>query len=294
MVKIKSYSYVTHNLDIPTFFQFSESVIDSLTPVVANTVELQPRFQLLKTAFTKLDEGFKWPKSAPETEKLAQINKKIEGVIMLIEHRIHDLSLYSLNEAKKASARILQKEIMDNYAGARKAAYEPGTALTTNMLQDLDKPENKEHINRLGLTEEVDTLKALKTEFQALYVTRYNKRYAHKRDGNTTQLRAVVIEEFDKFCKAASGLQLAVTDPAILSNLDEAAIIINAAIEQFTIVLNRHLRETSSNGNGDFEKPDITNPEVPEPPEPGEPGGTDPENPDIENPPLPPFLPDFE
>jgi SMC interacting uncharacterized protein involved in chromosome segregation len=86
-------------------------------------------------------------------------------------------------EAAKAIQRVF-----DLYGNVRKLSYNEETALLTNLITDLEKPENAAHCATLGITSWISALKAQNDGFQALLNER-NREYANKDSGNVKEAR---------------------------------------------------------------------------------------------------------
>ncbi|MDR2533523.1 MAG: DUF6261 family protein, partial [Tannerellaceae bacterium] len=179
--------------------------------------------------------------------------------------------------------------LLDNYACTPKIEYEGETGAIIDMMQEFDKAENVARLALLGQTANVAALKQVNIEFQALYETRFENRYAFKQGGTTLQRRKALTLELNNFCEAVNGLLLTATDPDEIDGLRAIVATINSTIEQYNIIVNKHLgivaakkkNNNKEDGKNDSETqtPDTTNPPAPD---------TPPQTPDVTPPTIDP------
>ncbi|MDR2498631.1 MAG: DUF6261 family protein [Tannerellaceae bacterium] len=280
MKKIKAYGRLLSNLINAQFVQFFFRLIARLTGKVEKVVRLVALWNALKKEVLNLDNSFKWAAASPETLLLERLDTERDGLLTIIFSAVKNLMKHAVDPAVKASAEFIYNYVK-NFAEAGKMEYEAETAMITNFIQDLERPENAAHIANLGIAIYVGQLKAKNDEFQTHYETRYDARYAHQQSGSTGQLRENVVSVFNVFTTGVEGMFVTETDPAALADLQEVLDIINAEIAQFTIILDRHLKsKKKEDGKKDEETqaPDTTNPPAP---------NTPPQAPDTTNPPAP-------
>ncbi|MDR2497812.1 MAG: DUF6261 family protein [Tannerellaceae bacterium] len=294
MGAILPHSRLTHNMDNASFMQFFYNLLLILEAPIANIPQLTALWNLLKAAIQRLDNSFKWPTKATETKQLKELDAQRDGILTIMFNLIRDSAKYSVDPIVKASAERL-KEIADNYAVMRTRNYEGETSLIINFVQELEIPENLEHINRIGLGNNLTALKTKNSEFETLYISRNQMEYTHVISGTTSRLRKGVVTAFGDFNTAIEGLLLMETDPDRIAELHSIVNNINAEIMKATAVLDRHLGTTASgDGSSTNDKepdviivlPDIDNPAAPDMP-PQAPENTPPAiNPDDLNPPA--------
>ncbi|MDR2499183.1 MAG: DUF6261 family protein [Tannerellaceae bacterium] len=280
MKNIKSYGRLLSSLINAQLVQFFFSLIARLTGKVEKVVRLVALWNALKLAVNELDDSFKWAATSPETKLLEKLDEERDGLLTIIYSAVKNLVKHAIDPAVKASAEIIYN-YLQNFAEAGRMEYEAETAMITNLIQDLERPENAAHLANLGIAVYVGQLKTKNGEFQTHYETRYDARYAHQQSGTTGKLRENAVNVFNVFATGLEGMIVTETDPAALADLQDVLDVINAEIAQFTIILDRHLRtKKKEDGKKDEETqaPDTTNPPAPE---------TPPQAPDTTNPPAP-------
>ncbi|GHT43465.1 hypothetical protein FACS189438_0710 [Bacteroidia bacterium] len=292
MVKINDYNRLVSLLTIPQNLHFYRTVVGLITTLVTAVPLLVKLFVEQQRLLALAEEVYKRPKAAPQTKKLRKLDKERDGLFQALLAIVRNKLKFSIDPLVKEAAETVLF-LLENFANANYEEYEAATEDLYNLVGDLLADNVKPLVILLNVLEEVMALKQKNEEFQSVYEERFGERHVHKLEGTSGQLRDLMNAAFDKLCKAITGLQFVLEDPADQQKLDAIVNEINTTIDQFTLILDRHLGRKNKKGGNDFQLPDITNPEVPGNPEPGEPGGGT-ENPDIENPPLPPFLPDFE
>jgi hypothetical protein len=240
MSEIKLLATVIHRLTYGELFEFCLAIIETIAALIARAPRLQSRYDTYKAVFDIYDNGFKKALSAPETEEIRNLDVQRRGIFILISDAVRKNAHYSPIPEVKAAAKALLP-IFDNYSGAPDREYEEETGAIVNMLQELAKPENAAHIQRLGQAENVAALEQVNDDFQALYQTRLKNRYDFKQDGTTRQRADNLIGELDKFGRAVDGLLLSASAPDEIAALTEIAANINAIMEQYTIIVHRRL-----------------------------------------------------
>ncbi|MDR2497345.1 MAG: DUF6261 family protein [Tannerellaceae bacterium] len=284
MDEIKIQTTVLHRLTYGELFQLCLSISNSTTVHIVNVPRLQSRFNAYKAAFVIFDNSFKRPLGAPETEEIKGLDTKRKYVFILIDDAVRKNAHYAVIAEVEAAAKALLP-VFENFAGTPQIEYEGETAAIINLIQELEKTENAARIARLGQTENVAVFKQLNLDFQSLYEARLKNRYDFKQEGNTRQRSRNLIDEFVKLCRTIDGLMLSASDPAEITALKEIISMINALIEQYTIIVHRRLGVKSSKKKEDDKKDDATQtPDTTNPPPPP----TDQQNPDTTNPTVKP------
>ncbi|MDR2533748.1 MAG: DUF6261 family protein [Tannerellaceae bacterium] len=298
MAKIKGSGRLLFRLTNPQFVQFCTILRLQLPQYVAGVPRLAAIWARLQAAIARLDESFKWPLTAEETEIIKQKDIDREGVMKIICDAIKNLARHAVDSDLKAAAKALLYQVL-NYEKARKLDYEAETAMIDNFIQAITSAVNAPRLALVGQTAMANTLLVINNGFQDFYNERYARIYAHKQSGTTTHIRGEVVAIFNDFTVGTNGLLVTETDPDILSDLNAIGDSVNAAIDQYTINLNRHLGllqhkkdkdKDSGNDNGkedaETQAPDTTLPEAPDMP-PQTPDATPPAiNPDDLNPPA--------
>ncbi|MDR2496586.1 MAG: DUF6261 family protein [Tannerellaceae bacterium] len=274
MKKIKQYSKLLHNVLNAQFVQFFFALITRLTGKAEKIARLVALWLALKQAVAALDDSFKWPAAAPETQLLVQLNEEREGLLTIIFTIVKTLRKTAGDPAVKAAAEHIYNSVK-NFASTKGMEYEAKTAMITNFVQDLELPENAAHLAALGIALYIAQLKAKNEAFQAHYETRFDAQYAHKQSGSTGKLREDVINVFDTFVTGLEGMYVTETVPAARDDIQDVIDAINAEIAQFIIILDRHHgikkkddgKKDEDTQTSDTQKPDTTPTPAPDTPD---------------------------
>lgn len=230
---------------IGEFFQFHETIIRNLAVIVDEVPRLRSRYDLYKAAFNRLGTSFKYRKGVEATEEIEALDIKRRGVLIIIENFVAETAKHSPIADLKQAADALSP-IFNNFSEAKRVDYTSESALIRKLVKTLESQENAALIARLGQTENVAILKQLNNNFTDTYESRTEERYFHKQSGTSTQIRAIIIDEFNKMCRVIDGLFLSADNPDEIRGLTSAFSFINACIEQFTIIVHRRLGLDSS------------------------------------------------
>ena len=267
--------------------QFHLSQKERLTTIIVTLQLLGLPWQKYLAAIVKLDNSYKWPQASPQTEVIAGLEKERDRLLTWLYHVVNDHLNLSPKPNTKPAAKAISF-ILNNYKGWHKANYEEETAMVTNLLEELDKPENAAHIVALGIGEIISLIRQNNVDFQALYETRYDIQQVHRVDGNTKEARHDADTAFNELCLAIVALRSMLTAQADIDKLDALILSINGTIEQYTIVYHRHvgiLKHKKDDDKKDDDKKDdgSQTPGTPDTPTPG----TPPDNPNTPDTPTP-------
>jgi hypothetical protein len=280
MVQINDYHRLLSLLTVSQNLRFFRTIVGLIATLIT-ALPLLVKLLAEQQRLLQLAENiYKRPRAAPQTKKLQKLDKERDGVFLALLTIVRQKQKHSLDPHVIAAAEIVLP-LLENFANAAKEEYEAGTEDFDNLVADLLADGVKDLVIRLNVLEEVMALKLKNEEFQVVYEDRSGERQSRKMEGTSSHYRDLMNAAFDRLCKAITGLQIVLEDPADLQTLDQIANLINGTISQFTLILNHHLGIIGKKDGGDPQDPDITNPPV----DPTDP--TDPQDPDITNPPAP-------
>ncbi len=170
-------------------FQFMTDVRNSIREVTPAALNLEPVFPKFNNALSRLNTAVLVDAGSVKTEKLSEFDSLRDATWSAIGGRIR-ATLLSPVEEEVESAKVL-KRVYDLYGNIRNMSYNEETAALTNMVEDLEKPENAAHCETIGITGWVAALKRQNNDFQALLDAR-NAELAGKDSGDVKAARAEI------------------------------------------------------------------------------------------------------
>lgn len=282
-------SVMSKNLSNAELFTLHELLVEFMNQKVVAIPRLQASYNKYLDDFNGFDISFKDVLASIETKKIEKLDGERKGLFRLVDHAVKDAAKYAVApDVKEAAGALLL--IFRTYAGTPKLEYEGKSGNITNLIQELEKPENAARIALLGQTANVAAMKQLNIDFQALYSSRYVDKHAHKQAGTTRQWRVKLLSEYGTLVQVINGLRISATAPAEIAALDEIIDYINATVEQYTVIVHRRLAiaKAHKKKEEDKDKEDEGSQTPATPPSPPPPPGT--QQPDI----TPPKAPDIQ
>lgn len=183
-----------------------------------------------EAAAIKVDQG------SATTELIFDEDVQRDRTFWGISTRI-DSSLLSPVAAEVASAKIL-KRIMEKYGDVRNHEYNAESAELNLLLSDLLLPANAPHVQTLGLTAWVATLKTQNDLFQVNYNKRDNEN-STRSSGNTRAARKAV--------DASYRIMIDVINASVVLNLAKPTALL--FIKEWNLKLDRYRTLLTSNHN---------------------------------------------
>ena len=184
-------------------FQFMTDVkngMETATPVSLNMETVFPEFT---SAYDDLNSALLVDQGSVKTEQLTALDELRDRTWSALGERIRATLICPI-EAEAESAKVL-KRVFDLYGNIREMSYNEETAGVTNLIEDLEKPENAEHCNTLGMLHWVDTLKQQNNGFQSLQNAR-NAELANKESGDVKAARDGIDPVYEKIVDRANAL----------------------------------------------------------------------------------------
>uniref|UniRef100_UPI0032169CA1 DUF6261 family protein n=1 Tax=uncultured Draconibacterium sp. TaxID=1573823 RepID=UPI0032169CA1 len=185
---IKILSIILYKLRNAEYFQFMsdfKSLLEILTPAVIHS---ETEFAAFNTAFIKLDEELRVDQGSILTAELHAIDSDRDSMWRALDMRINATLLCTINEEMEAAQRL--RRVFDLYGDIRKISFNEETAGLTNLLGDLNKPQNAGNVATCNLTTWVNVLNDLNVAFKA----KQNERDTEQANKNTGNVKAVRIE----------------------------------------------------------------------------------------------------
>ena len=166
-------------------FQPSELAIDSLYPA-------------FKTALTSEDAAMRVEIGSIKSKSIEELDKLRDKTWNAISLRIKATQLSPLdNEAE--SAEVIRR-IIDLYGDIRTKSYNEESAGISNLVADLQKSENTDHINRVGIQRWVTELKKQNDDFQLVFNER-NTELAGRESGDVKAIRLQLDPLYEKIAE---------------------------------------------------------------------------------------------
>lgn len=224
------------------------------------------------TLFQKEDLIYKRNLKSEQTEAIQEADNKRDEVFVNLKASV-SLSLRIGTADEKVAAKALTF-IIDSYKDADKQSQVKNTVLRTNLLQELEKPENAAHTETLHLENLVAELGEWNTKFQEAFRERSDEQHEQLEEGTMRSVRPQVDKAFRSFADAVN-LQFQANkagdkDDGIRQTLTQVIDSLNANIETFEHALSRRgAGKTNSGGTGGGDTPQPEPAPTPEPePEP--------------------------
>ena len=200
-------------------FQFMTDVknaMETATPVSLNMEAVFPEFT---SACDDLNSALLVDQGSIKTEQIAALDELRDRTWSALGERIR-ATLICPVEAEAESAKSL-KRVFDLYGNIRKMSYNEETAALTNLIEDMEKPENAEHCNTMGMMHWVDALKQQNTGFQSLLDAR-NAEEANKESGDVKAARDGIDPVYEKIVDRANALvELEMASPELQAFIRE-------------------------------------------------------------------------
>lgn len=184
-------------------FQFMTDVrnmVNTATPAALGLEPVSPEFT---DAYNNLNSVLMVDQGSVKTEQLTALDELRDRTWSALGARIR-ATLIGPVETEVQSAKVI-KRIFDLYGNVREMSYNEETAALTNLTEDMEKPENAEHCNVMGMLHWVDALKQQNTSFQALLNAR-NVEQANKESGDVKTARIVIDPVYEKMAERANAL----------------------------------------------------------------------------------------
>lgn len=206
----KKKSLLTH-LKNAEHFNLHEEIITYTKERILPFDELRSVFDIYTNHFAWEDEEFKHFTRLPGTKQIELLEKQRSETVSHIRKTNDYMGISPDEEESKASAIVADVLYLYNRAG--RAAYTENSALITNMIDDLRKPEYASQVALLGLNPLIDKLEKENEEFKAIYL----KRTVDNNQIRLRQARQGTDESFYKLADSINALY-------VTAGLDDGAL----------------------------------------------------------------------
>lgn len=154
-------------LSIGEYAQFLEGVIALVEQATEEKLHLDSALlPSLKEKMSQLTEVMGQSSISQETRKLVQLDKERSKAVSFLISSFR-LERNHLDKARSEAATDLY-EVSKNYTGIQSMPIRTKTQYISALLNDLEKPTNKQHIQTLGLTKFVQVLTQTNEEYKEL------------------------------------------------------------------------------------------------------------------------------
>ena len=170
---------------------FHATAVKYITEATPEALHLENKMPAYQEKVSLLESIVNRQRAFVSTGKLKQSDTVRDNAGGVITGSIH-LLLTTPVEAKRMAAELLDPQV-SAYRNIRGHEYNKQTAEVRGFLRVLDLPENKAAIETLGLTEEVEALRAANAEFEKYYDERVLEANARKMKSNVES--KVVIDD---------------------------------------------------------------------------------------------------
>jgi hypothetical protein len=193
MTKIESFSL--HNLRNTEHFQFMTDVdqlITTATPLELGIDGLYPSFN---TALAAEDATMRTELGSLRSKAIEDFDTLRDNTWNAISMRVN-ASLLCPFQDEINSATVLRR-LIDLYGDVRSRSYNEESASISNLVNDFTKPENLDHVNKLGLLNWINELKNENDQFQYFFNER-NAEFAERESGDVRAVRILIDPIYQK------------------------------------------------------------------------------------------------
>lgn len=124
-----------------------------------------------------------------ETAEMLAVDKQRDDLVVYTTSSVTQQTKSPL-PAQKAAAQTVYN-VIKPYIGIYKSANQQETAQIQGLLTDLAKPGMSEHVKTLGLTEVLESLRAVNDQYAALTAQRTNNKAASIKENSTVVRRRI-------------------------------------------------------------------------------------------------------
>ncbi|MCW0482455.1 DUF6261 family protein [Gaoshiqia sediminis] len=171
-------------------YQFMSDVANAINKATPAALQLDSVYPVFTAALARLNATLLIDQGSATTEQITAMDVTRDRTWSALNERMKS-SLLSPIEAETESAKAV-KRVLDLYGNVRNLSYNEESAAITNLVEDLEKPQNAAHCSTLGISGWVAALKQQNLDFQALIDSR-NIELANKDSADVKKVR----EEID-------------------------------------------------------------------------------------------------
>jgi hypothetical protein len=235
--KILVYKRVLHHLTISQNLQMLYAIHKDVDTLIVEVPWLRPVFDAFGVELYNLDSLFKQNPKVFETEDIVQKDAERDFTVRSVIAKVQYHYDFAMNDNEKDATRHLM-HVVEKYKGAATKDYETETAYLRNMVKELQ--QTPDLLDYFGIANLVAKLKQENEDFETLYNARAQILHDKQLKGSATKCRASVNKAFDNLCEAITGLLFIPINHEEKTAVNNIIDIINAQIQQATVIYNRH------------------------------------------------------
>ncbi|MDR2125609.1 MAG: DUF6261 family protein [Prevotellaceae bacterium] len=235
--EILTYKRILQRLTVSQNVQVLHAIYDDVQPYTAKIQAIVPVFETLGSELSTIDNFLKKNPKAFETEEIVKKDAARDFTVRSVIAKTQYHYDFAVTDEEKEAARRLVY-IVEKYKDAAKKEYESETALLRSLVTELQ--QTPDLTDRFGVTALVARLKQENEDFETLYNARAQTVHESQIKGSATKYRTSVNKAFDNLCKVVTGLLLMPLTADETTAAESIIDVINAQIQQATVVYNRH------------------------------------------------------
>lgn len=193
MTKIESFSL--HNLRNTEHFQFMSDVNQLITTATPLELGIDNLYLSFNASLTAEDATMRVELGSLKSKNIEELDNQRDKTWNAILMRVK-ATLLSPFDREAESARIVER-IMNLYGDPRSKSYNEESSAITNLVADLQKPENTEHLGNTGIMQWVPELRTENQQFQAVFNER-NAEFAGRESGDVRAIRLQIDPIYEK------------------------------------------------------------------------------------------------
>ena len=222
-------------------FQFMTDVQGLIGSHGAATLGIEAHYPPFEQALAEEGVALRVEQGNILSKQIAELDKLRDRTWSASSARVK-ATLLSPNPEDITSAEVILR-IIDRYGDMRNMSYNDESAALTNLVKDMQLPENAPHLDRNGITAWVNELKGQNEQCQALLNQR-NAIEAQKASGNVRMVRRMVDPLYKAMVDTINALMvLGTASPAAIAFAGH----LNEQIDRYRLSLN--MRAGRSNGD---------------------------------------------
>lgn len=238
-------------------YQFHADVLGVFTEQMATEHKIENLRADYAALFQKENTAFIQNKAYEATKEIEAKDRERDELFLYVKQTI-DSNLYCPVASKKAAAQKLQF-VLKPYRSANTKPFAENTAQVSNLVEDMQLPENAEYVTALGLAEAITQLKTTNDAFNAVYMGRSGEKLTRASNENMKSIRPKVDEAYRTLASAINALyqvnELVTRAPAVSQSLGQSIDNINALVIQLQQTLSMRGAGKKSDVNDDKVKP---------------------------------------
>lgn len=238
-------------------YQFHADVLSVFTEQMATEHKIENLRADYAALFQKENTAFIQNKAYEATKEIEAKDRERDELFLYVKQTI-DSNLYCPVASKKAAAQKLQF-VLKPYRSANTKPFAENTAQVSNLVEDMQLPENAEYVTALGLAEAITQLKTANDAFNVVYMGRSGEKLTRASNEKMKSIRPKVDEAYRTLGSAINALyqvnELVTRAPAVSQSLGQAIDNINALVIQLQQTLSIRGAGKKSDINNDVVRP---------------------------------------